>query len=99
MTIDEDSRNPKTDSQHYAQGAIHSPYIQKCRHVGSGVRRFMQNRHSAQLAWPKMEQINSQGSSKSQQFRVYTYLAKQSVVGLPNHVTPAETSPQVMPDA
>lgn len=42
MTIDEDSRNPESDPQHHAQGAIHSPYIQKCRHVGSSVRRFIQ---------------------------------------------------------
>jgi hypothetical protein len=58
MTIDKDSRNPKTDSQHHAQGAIHSPYIQKRHHVGSGIRRFL-----AEI---------SQGSSKSRQFRVYT---------------------------
>jgi hypothetical protein len=42
MTIDKDSRNPKTDSQHHAQGAIHSPYIQKRRHVASDIRRFIQ---------------------------------------------------------
>ena len=59
ITIDEDSRNPKTDSQHHAQGAIHSPYIQKRLHVGSGVRRFIQNRRSVQLACPKMGQIDS----------------------------------------
>ena len=58
MTIDEDSRNPKTDPQPHAQGAIYSSYIQKRRHVGSGVRRFIQNRSSVQLAWPKMRQMN-----------------------------------------
>jgi hypothetical protein len=42
MAIDEDSRDPKTNSQHHAQGAIHSPHIQKRPHVGSGVRRFAQ---------------------------------------------------------
>lgn len=42
MAIDEDSRNHETDPQHHAQGAIHSPYIQKPRHVGSGVGRFIQ---------------------------------------------------------
>jgi hypothetical protein len=49
MTTDEDARNPKTDPQPHAQGAVHSPYIQK-RHIGSGVRRFIQNRRSVQLA-------------------------------------------------
>jgi len=58
MTIDEDSRNSKTDPQPHAQSAIHSPYIQKRRHVGSGVRRFIQNRRSVQLAGLKMGQIN-----------------------------------------
>jgi hypothetical protein len=42
MTIDEDSGNPKTDPQPHAQGAIHSSYIQKRRHISSGVRRFIQ---------------------------------------------------------
>jgi hypothetical protein len=42
MTFDEDSRNPKTDSQYHAQGTIRLPYIQKRRHVGSGIRRFIQ---------------------------------------------------------
>jgi hypothetical protein len=42
MTIEEDSRDSKTDPQPHAQGAIHSPYIQKRRHIGSGVRRFIQ---------------------------------------------------------
>jgi len=50
MTTDEDARNPKTDPQPHAQGAVHSPYIQKRRHIGSGVRRFIQNRRSVQLA-------------------------------------------------
>jgi len=42
MTIDEDSGNHETYPQHHAQSAIHSPYIQKRRHVGSGVRCFIQ---------------------------------------------------------
>jgi hypothetical protein len=42
MTIDEDARNPETDPQHHAQCAIRSPYIQKRRHVGSGIRRLIQ---------------------------------------------------------
>jgi len=50
MTTDEDARNPKTDPQPHAQGAVYSPYIQKRRHIGSGVRRFIQNRRSVQLA-------------------------------------------------
>jgi hypothetical protein len=58
MTIGEDSRNPETDPQPHAQGAIYSPYIQKRRHIGSGVRRFIQNRRSVQSAWPKMGQTN-----------------------------------------
>jgi hypothetical protein len=42
MTIDEDSSNLETDPQHHAQSAIYSPYIQKRRHVGSGLQRFIQ---------------------------------------------------------
>jgi hypothetical protein len=42
MTIDEDSRNRKTDPQPQAQGTIRLPYIQKRRHVDSGIRRFIQ---------------------------------------------------------
>ena len=42
MTIDEDSGNHETDPQPHAQGAIHSPYIQKRPHIGSGVWRFIQ---------------------------------------------------------
>jgi len=54
MTIDKDSRNPKTDPQPHAQDAIHSSHIQKRRHVGSRVRSFILNRRSIQSAWPKM---------------------------------------------
>ncbi len=53
MAIDKDSGNRKSDPQPHAQGAIHSPYIQKRRHIGSAVRRFIQNRRSDELVGPK----------------------------------------------
>jgi len=35
MTMYEDSRDPETDSQHYAHRAIHSPHIKETRHLSS----------------------------------------------------------------
>ena len=93
MTIDEDSRNPKTDPQPHAQGAIHSPYIQKRRHVGSGVRRFIQNRRSVQLAGPKMGQINF---PRKQQITAISSLHlsnKTECIKIINHVALSETCP------
>jgi hypothetical protein len=90
MTIDEDSRNPKSDPQHHAQGAIHSPYIQKRRHIGSGVQRFIQNRRSVQLAWPKMGQINF---PRKQQITAISSLHlsdRTECSGITNHVTLTE---------
>src|SRR5208283_1354596 len=73
MTIDEDSRNRKTDPQPHAQGTIRLPYIQKRRHVGSGIRRFIQK-------FPKE-------AANYTNFEFTPLWTKQSAVRLPNHVT------------
>ena len=93
MTIDKESRNPKTDSQHHAQGAIHSPYIQKRRHIGSGVRRFIQNRRSVQLAWPKMGQINFPRKQQITPISSLHLSDRSECSGITNHVTLTETCP------
>jgi hypothetical protein len=41
MSADEDSRDSEADPQRHAQGAIHSPHIQKRRHIASNVQRWV----------------------------------------------------------
>jgi hypothetical protein len=42
MTADENCRYSKDNTQRHAQGAIHSPHIQKRCHIASAVRRVIQ---------------------------------------------------------
>jgi hypothetical protein len=91
MTIDEDSRNPKTEPQDHAQGAIHSPYIQKRRHMGSGVRRFIKNRRSVQLAWPKMGHINFPGKQQITAISSLHLSYKTECSEITNYVTLTKT--------
>ena len=44
MAAHEDSRDSEADPQRHAQGAIHSPNIQKRCHIASAVRRVIQVR-------------------------------------------------------